>query len=149
MDNYEGLKVFTIGDYRFVQTCSCSPEQYDVFDKDGNQVCYVRLRWGSLYAECPDVGGTTVYEAGTGSGWAGCFESESQRLTHLRNIAQEIEKFNNYTCSDCAWHDWEDKDDLGFERIMVCDEGHNERCGMNCKACGDFCPEFDDYDEED
>lgn len=31
---------------KFVKTCSACPEQYDVFDSDGNEVGYVRLRHG-------------------------------------------------------------------------------------------------------
>ena len=79
-----------IGNYNFVCTCSACPEQYDVFDKDGNQVAYVRLRWGSLTAEYPDVGGMCIYDAHIGDGWSGCFQSEKQRMTHLKNIANAI-----------------------------------------------------------
>jgi hypothetical protein len=90
-----------IGNYNFVKTCSCSPEQYDVFDKDGNQVAYVRLRWGYLSAEYPDVGGVDIYNVGIGDGFAGCFESDEQRNYHLSRIATEIDKYINYTCADC------------------------------------------------
>ena len=96
-----------IGNYNFVQTCSCSPEQYDVFDKDHNQVCYVRLRWGSLYAQCPDVGGTDIYEASIGDGWTGCFESDDQRMSHLRKIAKRIDMFSlgsEIECPYCGEH---------------------------------------------
>ena len=75
----------------FIETCFACPEQYDVFI-NGEQVCYVRLRWGSLYAECPDVGGETVYEASIGND-AGRFKSEDQRQYHLMQIAKAIHKW--------------------------------------------------------
>lgn len=84
--------MYTIKGLDFVQTCFACPEQYDVFS-NGEQVCYVRLRWGSLYAECPDVGGTTVYEADIGDGTAGIFESEDQRQYHLMQIAKAVKKW--------------------------------------------------------
>lgn len=40
---------------QFIQTCGACPEQYDVLDKSGNTVGYVRLRWGGLTCEYPDV----------------------------------------------------------------------------------------------
>ena len=73
----------------FVQTCSGCPEQYDVFH-NGEQVCYIRLRWGSLYAECPDVGGEIIYEADIGTAFSGTFESHDQRQYHLMKIAKAI-----------------------------------------------------------
>ena len=92
-----------IGDYNFVCTCYACPEQYDVFDKDGNQVGYVRLRWGSLYAECPDVGGTEVYSCGFGDSWAGCFKNDEQRMVHLRRIAERISLHNQSVyCPYCG-----------------------------------------------
>lgn len=46
-----------------VQTCKMFPEQYDLIDAHGNRVAYYRLRHGYFSVECPDVGGTLVYEA--------------------------------------------------------------------------------------
>ena len=40
-----------LGGYDFVCTCHACPEQYDVYKgdyKDGNQVAYIRQRWGHL-----------------------------------------------------------------------------------------------------
>ena len=80
----------------FKCTCSGCPEQYDVFDSNDNIVGYVRLRWGGLTCEYPDVGGKLIYEASVGDGWCGIFENESQRIRHLNNIADKIlEKINN------------------------------------------------------
>jgi hypothetical protein len=92
-----------IGDYDFVQTCSGCPEQYDVYDKDKNQVGYVRLRHGHLRADCPDCGGTTVYEADIGDNWTGSFPKDKDRRIHLNRIAMRIERFG-YTivCPTCG-----------------------------------------------
>lgn len=78
--------------YIFMQTTDSCPEQYEVYDKDGNHVCYVRLRWGHLTAEYPDLGGSLVYEAKIGDGLTGCFESNEQRIVELKNIANRLDR---------------------------------------------------------
>ena len=91
-----------IGKYIFKQTCSACPEQYDVFDEEGKQVAYVRLRWGGLSACCPDVGGTYIYSAGIGND-CGCFRTDDERMKHLRKIAERIDQFNyDVRCADCG-----------------------------------------------
>ena len=133
-----------IGNYNFVCTCSACPEQYDVFDKDGNQVCYVRLRWGSLYAEYPDVGGYEIYHASIGDNFGGCFENDQQRQIHLIRIAnaidKHIEKVSNYTCVDCFWSYWEE-DTKSEQAVLACDEGHCAHCSPTAKPCVDFVEE--------
>lgn len=79
-----------IEDLNFICTCDACPEQYDVKDLDGNQVAYVRLRWGYLYCACPDCGCEKVYETDIGDGLTGCFEDEEQRKYHLNEIANAI-----------------------------------------------------------
>ena len=81
----------------FRMTCSGCPEQYDVFDEDGNQIAYVRLRWGTLYCECPDCGGDTVYETYFNDGYKGRFDSEEERQFYLSRIRDEI----------CKYYGWE------------------------------------------
>lgn len=80
-----------IKNYEFVETCAACPEQYDVFDENSNQVGYVRLRWGSLYAQCPHVGGVTVYSVDLDHD-GGCFSSNEERTLHLNAIAEAISK---------------------------------------------------------
>lgn len=85
-----------IKNLEFYLTCSACPEQYDVEDKDGNMVGYVRLRWGELTCEYPDVGGEYIYHASIGDGWTGGFEDDEQRMFHLNAIADKIlEKMNS------------------------------------------------------
>ena len=74
----------------FICTCSACPEQYDVFDSGENIVGYVRLRYGGLSCEYPDVGGEEIYYASVGNGWCGSFENENQRMRHLNKIADKI-----------------------------------------------------------
>ena len=81
-----------ISNYDFMKTTDSCPEQYEVYDKDGNHVCYVRLRWGHLSAEYPDLGGSLVYEAKIGDGLAGCFVSHEQRMVELQNIANRLDR---------------------------------------------------------
>lgn len=74
----------------FQCTSIASPEQYDVFDGNGDIVGFVRLRWGTLYCESPDFDGEMIYRANIGDAWTGSFESEEQREIHLNIIADKI-----------------------------------------------------------
>lgn len=73
----------------FKCTCSACPEQYDVFTAAGEQVGYVRLRHGSLYAEYPDVGGECVYDTEAFAG-DGSFLDDKERIYHLTKIADAL-----------------------------------------------------------
>ena len=79
----------------FCMTCSGCPEQYDVFDDDGNEIAYVRLRWGLLYCECP-FDGDTVYEVRFPDEYKGTFASEEERMFHLSRIRDAISKYYGY-----------------------------------------------------
>lgn len=77
------------------QTCEACPEQYDVEDLDDNDktVGYIRLRWGHLRCDVPDVGGRTIYSHEFDDGLKGCFDSEEEREIHLNRIKQAIYKY--------------------------------------------------------
>ncbi|NDD52705.1 hypothetical protein EBZ39_02295 [bacterium] len=60
---------FAIDGYKLVCTCSACPEQYDVFNDNNKLVGYLRLRHGQFRADCPDVGGTTVYSSRPRKPW--------------------------------------------------------------------------------
>lgn len=80
-----------IRDLEFVKTCPACPEQYDVYDEHHNIVGYIRLRWGGLICEYPDVFGELIYTASVGEdGLGGMFDSEEQRMYHLTTIADKI-----------------------------------------------------------
>ena len=67
-------------DYNLVLTCQCCPEQYDVFDSDGKQVGYLRLRHGGFRADYPDCGGDTVYRYSFDDAWKGIFKDEEREF---------------------------------------------------------------------
>jgi len=75
--------------YDLVETCSMMPEQYDVF-KGGKQVGYLRLRNGCFIAECPEVGGFTVYYANPDGD--GEFE-DHERLYFLTKAVMSIKEW--------------------------------------------------------
>lgn len=74
---------------RFELTCGACPEQYDVYKGD-LQVGYVRLRWGGLRCDYPDVGGETVYIHDFDDGYKGCFDSDEERDFHLTEISKAL-----------------------------------------------------------
>lgn len=77
-------------DVLFFQTCMACPEQYEAW-YDDEQIGYVRLRWGHLTAEYPDVGGKYVYSADIGDkAWQGCFTDDEERCEHLVKIAEKL-----------------------------------------------------------
>ena len=47
--------------YTLKMTCGACPEQYDVFDSEGKQVGYLRLRGGNFRVYYPDTGGELVF----------------------------------------------------------------------------------------
>jgi hypothetical protein len=77
-----------INGYELNKTCGCCPEQYDVY-KDGEQVCYLRLRHGYFRGEYPYVGGKEVYSANTEGD--GMFD-DSERELHLTNAIEALDK---------------------------------------------------------
>lgn len=76
-----------INGYTLKMTCAVCPEQYDVFNANGVQVGYLRLRGGFFRADCPDVGGDTVYQAHTKGD--GCFEDD-ERIPQLTAAVNSI-----------------------------------------------------------
>lgn len=78
----------------FKKTCDFCPEQYDVINGKGQQVGYVRLRYGWLRCYYPNCSSDKViYETSIGDdSWTGCFTSEEERMYHLNAIAHEINK---------------------------------------------------------
>ena len=79
-----------IKDLEFFCTSYSCPEQYEVYDKSGKYIAYVRLRWGRLTCEIPDVGCKMIYSKNIGDDYTGCFASEDERIEHLDEIATVI-----------------------------------------------------------
>lgn len=85
---------YILSGINFVGTCGACPEQYDCYivDTEGKklQVGYVRLRWGYLRCDFPDVGGETIFEQSFHDGFKGCFDSETERLYYLDIVSISI-----------------------------------------------------------
>lgn len=128
----------------FNQTCYACPEQYDVFDSNGNQVGYVRLRYGSLTCTYPDVGDEEIYYENIGDGWTGCFTSEEERTYHLNVIAYKIHERMNKPdkadkCEDISDEPWHFKcSECGcvVKDVRVIDYGYIDGCIDFCPSCG-------------
>ena len=73
---------------QFKQTCFMCPEQYDVF-LDEKQVAYVRLRWGCLTVEVPDVKGKGILEHNFNEEFKGSFKDKERELW-LKKIEEKI-----------------------------------------------------------
>lgn len=95
-----GTYYLTINSLELWRTCTACPEQYDAFypSRSGPRlVGYIRLRWGHLTAQFPDVGGKVVVDSpvllGPGPNLAGEFPSEESRAFWLRTcvVALELE----------------------------------------------------------
>lgn len=74
----------------FINTCEFCPEQYDVKDKNGNQVAYVRLRFGCLRCVMPDCGGKEIYRHYFDYEFQGAFANDVERNYYLNTIAGKI-----------------------------------------------------------
>lgn len=79
-----------INEYKLICTCEACPEQYDVLDKNSLKAGYLRLRHGHFRADCPTVGGTTVYESDTIGD--GVFD-ETERIVQLTKAVEAIKGY--------------------------------------------------------
>ena len=67
--------------YTLKMTCGACPEQYDVFDSDGKQSGYIRLRGGNFRVYYPDTGGELVfYHHFEDDAWKGMFDNEEREF---------------------------------------------------------------------
>ena len=92
----------TIKGLNFIQTCEACPEQYDVVDDNRNQVGYVRLRWGCLRCDYPDVGKETIYSTSFDDERMGYSDSQEQREHYLNIIADKLLERINHKEVYCA-----------------------------------------------
>lgn len=75
--------------YRLICTSSACPEQYDVF-KGSSKVGYLRLRHGHFRADCPSVGGKTVYTSATKGD--GIFDDD-ERISEITKAVAAITQY--------------------------------------------------------
>ncbi len=77
-------------DYVLKMTCGACPEQYDVFDSDGKQSGYIRLRGGNFRVYYPDTGGELVfYHRFEEDVWKGMFDNK-EREQYLTEAVKAI-----------------------------------------------------------
>lgn len=74
----------------FINTSEFCPEQYDVKDKNGNRVAYVRLRFECLRCSVPDCGGKEIYRHYFDYEFQGSFANDVERDYYLNTIANKI-----------------------------------------------------------
>ena len=78
--------------FYFLNTCYACPEQYDVYRSNGELCGYIRLRWGTLRADYPNIDGESIYTYNFEDDFKGSFDSEDERKEYLSNIAVEYQK---------------------------------------------------------
>jgi hypothetical protein len=78
--------------YTLIMSCGACPEQYDVFDSEGKQVGYLRLRHGKFRADYPDCGGETVYRHIFEDSWKGVFKDEEREFF----LTEAVKALQNY-----------------------------------------------------
>ena len=78
--------------FYFLNTCYACPEQYDVYRSNGELCGYVRLRWGTLRADYPNVEGDSIYTHKFEDDFKGCFDSDEERNKYIQEIAIEYQK---------------------------------------------------------
>ena len=79
-----------VNDYRLERTSCACPEQYSVYDKDGIECGYLRLRHGHFRADYPDCGGETLFNAYPDGD--GQFSSDKERAFNLKLAICSINK---------------------------------------------------------
>lgn len=73
--------------YTLKCVCGACPEAYDVFDEEGSQVGYLRLRHGWFRADYPVANGEIVYESRPNGD--GVFE-EGERMEEITKAVRAI-----------------------------------------------------------
>ena len=73
--------------FYYLNTCTACPEQYDVYRENGTLCGYIRLRWGNLYAEYPNIDGLVIYDHNFDDDFKGMFEDDEERDKYLSEIA--------------------------------------------------------------
>ncbi len=77
-------------------TCGACPEQYDVFDSNGKQVGYLRLRYGKFKVWYPDViveGGKIIYQHVFEDDWKGTFHDDEEREFFLTEAVKALQNY--------------------------------------------------------
>jgi hypothetical protein len=96
--------------FYFLQTCPACPEQYDVYTKNGQQVGYVRLRWGELRVDYPKVGCEVIYQHKFEDNMKGGFDNQKERDEYLSNIVEALKPLLYADHLECTYELVKDAD---------------------------------------
>lgn len=80
------------------QTCWACPAQWDAY-YNGKIVGYIRLRYGCMTVECPDVGGELVYSMHSDDGLQGMFHSGFEEELFLNKALNAIAEWIIKNCT--------------------------------------------------
>lgn len=83
-----------INNLYFVMTCGACPEQYDVYSDESmtEQVGYIRLRHGNLFAESPDCLTNVVFHHCFDDLRGSFYSDDVERMFWLKKCAENIQK---------------------------------------------------------
>ena len=70
-----------IDEFKVKCTCGACPEQYSIFDINGNECGYLRLRHGVFRVDYPTCGGEVLFDAFPRGD--GLFDNEKERDTYM------------------------------------------------------------------
>lgn len=73
--------------FYFLNTCISCPEQYDVYRDNGELCAYIRLRYGILRVDYPNIDGKMIYVKHFGDDFKGSFDSDEERTKYLKEIS--------------------------------------------------------------
>lgn len=77
--------------YKLVLTSVETPEQYDVYNSDGEVVAYMKLRWGSFVVRCPECMGDVAFHQELES--FGKFSTNIERHVILTRGIEAVQKY--------------------------------------------------------
>lgn len=76
--------------YKLVLSCGACPEAYDVYDSEGKNVAYFRLRHGTFRVHHPEDYSTVIYSSQPNGD--GCFYPE-ERLEELTKGVEALQEY--------------------------------------------------------
>lgn len=119
--------------YKVVRTCDACPEQYDIYDKDGHQVAYVRERWEHLTVECPDCGDILVFSADLTDEKQCVKDFEKEIFTAIDESLKYVGHcgFDNELTKNCEFH-------CGVEGCKCLDVDWSFRCPLEVQNTKDL-----------
>lgn len=82
-------------------TCPSNPEQYEVVDHKGDEIAYLRLRFGLFTATVPDPLGVEVYERFfDGDDWKGSFDTDEERRAEIGKAIDAVDSWYRAAAHD-------------------------------------------------